>query len=81
MGVPNLFSNVAVTIPFPLPRGPGPERLALPRMCRRPASVADLAADLDLPVGVVQVLADLRERSLIQVHTRHCPPGCPTRRS
>jgi hypothetical protein len=46
-----------------------PEHLALLRMCRLPASVADLAADLDLPVGVVQVLlADLRERSLIHVH-------------
>src|SRR6516165_11968200 len=46
-----------------------PEHLALLRMCRLPASVADLAADLDLPLGVVQVLlADLRARSLITVH-------------
>ena len=30
----------------------GPEHLALLRICRRPTSVADLAADLDLPVGV-----------------------------
>ena len=30
-------------------------------MCRLPASVADLASELDLPLGVVQILlADLR---------------------
>ena len=46
-----------------------PEHLALLELCRLPASVADLAADLDLPLGVVQVLlADLRARSLISVH-------------
>jgi hypothetical protein len=46
-----------------------PEHLALLRLGQRPASVAELAADLDLPVGVVQVLlADLREQSLITVH-------------
>jgi hypothetical protein len=50
-----------------------PEHLALLSMCRLPASVADLAADLDLPLGVIQVLlADLRARGLINVH--HPPP-------
>ena len=45
-----------------------PEHLALLRLCQRPASVAELATGLDLPVGVVQVLlADLREHSLITV--------------
>ena len=45
-----------------------PEHLALLRLCQRPAPVAELAADLDLPLGVVQVLlADLREQSLITV--------------
>ena len=34
-----------------------------------PISVADLAADLDLPLGVVRILiADLRERGLVAVH-------------
>ncbi len=56
--------------------GLDPEHLALLRMCRLPASVADLAADLDLPLGVVQILlADLRVRSLIYVHH----PTVPTR--
>ena len=47
----------------------GPEHLAVLRRCRLPTSVADLAADLDLPVGVVRILlADMRERGLIVVH-------------
>lgn len=47
----------------------GPEHRALLRICRRPTSVADLAADLDLPVGVIRILlGDLRERGLINVH-------------
>ena len=46
----------------------GPEHLSLLRHCQRPATVADLASDLDLAVGVVQVLvADLRERGLVSV--------------
>ena len=60
------------------PTGLDPEHLALLRMCRLPASVADLAADLDLPVGVVQILlADLRERSLIHVHHPTLPARLP----
>jgi hypothetical protein len=60
------------------PRGLAPEHLALLRMCRRPASVADLAADLDLPVGGVQVqLAGLRERSVIHVHHATLPARLP----
>jgi Protein of unknown function (DUF742)/Conserved hypothetical ATP binding protein len=39
--------------------GLGPEHRALLRICRRPTSVADLAADLDLPVGVIRI-ADTR---------------------
>jgi len=47
----------------------GPEHLALLRLCRLPTSVADLAADLDLPLGVVRILlSDVRERRLIAVH-------------
>jgi len=47
-------------------------------MCRLPASVADLAADLDLPLGVIQVLlADLRARSLISVYHPAPPAQLP----
>jgi len=55
-----------------------PEHLALLRMCRLPASVADLASDLDLPLGVIQVLlADLRARKLISVHHPTPPAQLP----
>jgi hypothetical protein len=61
--------------------GLDPEHLALLRMCRLPASAAGLAADLDLPVGVVQILlADLRERSLIHVHHPTLPARLPDQR-
>jgi hypothetical protein len=46
-----------------------PEHLTLLRLSRLPTSVADLAADLDLPLGVVRVLlSDMRERRLIAVN-------------
>ncbi len=46
-----------------------PEHLTLLRLCRLPASVADLAADLDLPLVVVRILlSDVRQRGLISVH-------------
>jgi DNA-binding IclR family transcriptional regulator len=36
--------------------------------CRRPVTVADLAADVDLPIGVVQVLlGDLTEHGMVRV--------------
>jgi hypothetical protein len=44
-----------------------PEHLQL--LCLCPATVADLAADLRLPLGVVRIiLGDLGERGFIQVH-------------
>ena len=62
------------------PAGLGPEHLSLLRICRRPTSVADLAADLDLPVGVVRILlSDLREQSLISVHDPIPPARLPDR--
>lgn len=46
-----------------------PEHLRLLRLCRTPVSVADVASDLDLPLGVVRILiADLRDRGLLEVH-------------
>jgi hypothetical protein len=61
--------------------GLGPEHRALLRICRRPTSVADLAADLDLPVGVIRILlGDLRERALIRVHNPIPAARLPDRR-
>ncbi|MFI6505113.1 DUF742 domain-containing protein [Nonomuraea typhae] len=50
------------------PGGLGPEQLAILRAARTPISVADVAVELDLPVGVVRVLlGDLRDHGLISV--------------
>ncbi|MEU4773054.1 DUF742 domain-containing protein [Micromonospora sp. NPDC023633] len=46
-----------------------PEHRRLVELAARPVPVAELAADLDLAVGVVRVLlGDLRARGLIAVH-------------
>jgi DNA-binding transcriptional ArsR family regulator len=43
-----------------------PEYLEVLRLCRQPKPVADLASDLDLPLGVVRILlSDMRERGLV----------------
>lgn len=45
-----------------------PEYLEVMRQCREPKPVADLASDLDLPLGVVRILlSDMRERGLIAI--------------
>ena len=45
-----------------------PECLEVMRQCREPKPVADLASDLDLPLGVVRILlSDMRERGLIAI--------------
>jgi hypothetical protein len=45
-----------------------PEYLQVLRQCRQPKSVADLASDLDLPLGVVRILlSDMREHQLITI--------------
>lgn len=44
------------------------EHRRLLQLCQRPVSVADLAATLDLPLGVIRILvADLRERGYVRV--------------
>jgi hypothetical protein len=45
-----------------------PEHLRLLRLCRQPMTVADLASEMELPLGVVRVLlGDLRYWDLISV--------------
>jgi Protein of unknown function (DUF742) len=45
-----------------------PEYLEVMRQCRQPKSVADLASDLDLPLGVIRILlSDMREQGLIAI--------------
>jgi DNA-binding transcriptional ArsR family regulator len=46
----------------------GPEHMRALESCRVPLAVADLASNLDLPLGVVRILiADLREHGLVNV--------------
>ncbi|MGW8376107.1 DUF742 domain-containing protein [Streptomyces sp. ODS28] len=54
----------------------GPEHIDIVLLCRAaPQSVADLAAELDLPVGVVRVLiGDLVDAEWVRV-TRPVPPA------
>ena len=48
--------------------GLGPEHRALLRLCRAPVTVADVAADVALPLGVVRVLlGDLIQQGMITV--------------
>jgi hypothetical protein len=49
----------------------GPEHRKLVGLCLEPATVADLAADVGLPLGVVRVLlADLIQQGWVIVRTR-----------
>jgi len=50
------------------PWSPEPEHDMILELCRTPLSVAEIASDLELPLGVVRVLlGDLLDHSLIQV--------------
>jgi Protein of unknown function (DUF742) len=52
-----------------------PEQAEVLDRCRIPVPLVELAADLDLPTGVVRILvSDLRERGLVTVH-RSQPAG------
>ena len=52
-----------------------PEQAEVLQRCHIPAPLVDLAADLDLPVGVIRILvSDLRERGLVTIH-RAQPAG------
>jgi predicted Rossmann fold nucleotide-binding protein DprA/Smf involved in DNA uptake len=48
--------------------GLGPEHRRILNLCRHPATVADVASDTGLPVGVIRVLlADLIQQGQIKV--------------
>jgi Protein of unknown function (DUF742) len=48
---------------------PGPEHRRMLILCRRPVTVADLASEIDLPIGVARVLlGDLSLHGLIRVY-------------
>jgi hypothetical protein len=48
----------------------GPEHVSVLQLAHRPTTVADIASDVDLPLGVVRILlADLRELGLVVIRT------------
>jgi hypothetical protein len=63
--------DMVMTVPDARPPaglGLGPGHREVLARCRRPVTVADLAADVDLPIGVVQVLlGDLTEHGMVRV--------------
>jgi hypothetical protein len=77
--VGEFFDLIAMVTARPASGGPfhlEPEHQRVLAMCAEPRSVADLAADLRLPLVVVRViLADLREQDLVTIR----PPVAPTR--
>src|ERR1700677_2343388 len=52
------------------PSSLAPEHMNVLQLARAPTTVADIASDVDLPLGVVRIiLADLRELGLIVIST------------
>jgi hypothetical protein len=50
------------------PSALGPEHVSVLHLARAPTTVADIASDVDLPLGVVRILlADLRELGLVAI--------------
>jgi DNA-binding transcriptional ArsR family regulator len=50
------------------PASLAPEHLRVLQLARAPTTVADIASDVDLPLGVVRIiLADLRELGLVAI--------------
>ena len=66
----DLVATVMATHSFTDPGSLAPEHLSVLQLARVPTTVADIASDVDLPLGVVRViLADLRELGLIVIST------------
>jgi DNA-binding transcriptional ArsR family regulator len=61
---------VATSGAFADPGALAPEHMSVLRLARVPTTVADIASDVDLPLGVVRIiLADLRELGLVTIRT------------
>jgi hypothetical protein len=78
----DLIALVVATRPAaPTDPGIGPEHHTIVRLCQRPLSVAEVAAHLDLPVGIVRVLlGDLLDRELILARAPQPASHMPTER-
>jgi hypothetical protein len=66
----DLVATVMTTRSFAEPGSLAPEHISVLQLARMPTTVADIASDVDLPLGVVRIiLADLRELGLIVIST------------
>jgi Protein of unknown function (DUF742) len=64
----DLVATVTVTRAIADPDALAPEHVSVLRLARAPTTVADIASDVDLPLGVVRIiLADLRELGLVAI--------------
>jgi len=72
----DLIALVVTAVPVAADPAVGPEQAAILALCRdNPLSVAEVAAELDLPLGVVRVLlGDLLDAECIRVR-RPVPPA------
>jgi Protein of unknown function (DUF742) len=58
-----------------------PEHLEVLAICWRPTPLADIASEIDLPLGVVRVLiGDMREKGLVEVRQPVAPTRSPDER-
>ena len=66
----DLVATVLATHTFSDLAALAPEHISVLQLARSPTTVADIASDVDLPLGVVQIiLADLRELGLVVIST------------
>ena len=66
----DLVATVRATRSLTDPGSLAPEHISVLRLARVPTTVADIASDVDLPLGVVRIiLADLRELGLISIRS------------
>jgi hypothetical protein len=75
----DLISQVVAIRPLSaFDTGLGPEHAVITGLCRQALSVAEIAAHLDLPVGIVRVLlGDLLDKGLISVRAPQPPTQMP----
>ncbi|HEY6315037.1 MAG TPA: DUF742 domain-containing protein [Streptosporangiaceae bacterium] len=66
----DLVATVMATRTLADPGSLAPEHISVLQLARVPTTVADIASDVDLPLGVVRIiLADLRELGLVVIST------------
>jgi hypothetical protein len=67
----DLIAMVRTTrTPIADPASLAPEHIRVLQLARTPTAVADIASEVDLPLGVVRIiLADLRELGLVAIST------------